>query len=108
MKITLITRRMPAPTLLTIAGVAALAAAGCAIEPQAPVGAAGVRDRLNTLQSDSALASKAPVEIREAQAAVVVAEAPLENDTALGEHRVYMADQMVEIAAAKASARHAE
>jgi outer membrane protein OmpA-like peptidoglycan-associated protein len=54
------------------------------------------------------MASKAPVEIREAETALRLAELPVSKDPSLSEHRVYMADQLVEIAAGKAATRFAE
>ncbi|WP_211315756.1 OmpA family protein [Isoalcanivorax indicus] len=81
----------------------------CASGPVSPDGAAEVRGKLTTLQSDPELSSRARVEIREAEDAVKVAEQPLARDqAALGAHRVYMADQQVEIARARAAAKLAE
>lgn len=97
-----------------IAGILALAAAtsflvaSCATAPQNPPGSAEVRSKLTALQSDSSLADQIPVELREAEAAVLAAEAPVGKDVALGAHRVYMADRKVEIATARASTRYAE
>lgn len=97
-----------------IAGILALAAAtsflvaSCATAPQNPPGSAEVRSKLTALQSDSSLADQVPVELREAEAAVLAAEAPVGKDVALGAHRVYMADRKVEIATARASTRYAE
>ena len=81
--------------------------AGCAAAPAAPEGASEVRAKLTQLQSDSNLASRAPVAIKEADAAVRTAEQP-EADRALGEHRVYIADRKVEIASAQAQTRYLE
>lgn len=80
----------------------------CASTPQSPPGAADVRAKLIRLQSDTNLASRAPIEIREAEAAVRLAEIPVPNDQALGAYRVYLADHKVEIAEAKAATRYAE
>lgn len=97
-----------------IAGILALAAAtsflvaSCATAPQNPPGSAEVRSKLTALQSNSSLADQVPVELREAEAAVLAAEAPVGKDVALGAHRVYMADRKVEIATARASTRYAE
>lgn len=97
-----------------IAGILALAAAtsflvaSCATAPQNPPGSAEVRSKLTALQSNSSLADQVPVELREAEAAVLAAEAPVGKDAALGAHRVYMADRKVEIATARASTRYAE
>jgi outer membrane protein OmpA-like peptidoglycan-associated protein len=85
-----------------------LTVASCATAPQSPPGSAEVRSKLTHLQSDANLGKRAPVEIREAEAAVQVAEQPVAKDAALGEHRVYMADRKVELAMAKASTRYAE
>jgi outer membrane protein OmpA-like peptidoglycan-associated protein len=60
------------------------------------------------LQSDSNLGSRAPAEIKDAEAAVKLAEIPVPRDKALGEYRVYLADYKVEIAEAKATTRYAE
>jgi outer membrane protein OmpA-like peptidoglycan-associated protein len=94
--------------MLAVAAAISIAVAGCATAPQSPEGSADVRGKLSALQSNSNLASKVPVEIREAEAAVVIAEAPVGKNVALGEHRIYMADRMVEIAMAKAATRYAE
>jgi outer membrane protein OmpA-like peptidoglycan-associated protein len=86
-----------------------LVIASCAMAPASPQGAAEVRSKLTALQSDPNLADRARVELREAEAAVRIAEQPLpEADAALGEHRVYMADRTVSIAEAKAATRYAE
>ncbi len=84
---------------------------GCASTPQSPDGAELVRSKLNSLQTNPALANKAPAAVKEAEIAVSVAEQPLtdsEEHQALGEHRVYLADRRVEIAMAKAQTRLAE
>lgn len=86
-----------------------LVLASCAMAPSAPQGADQVRGKLTTLQNDPDLAERARVEIREAEAAVVVAEQAVpEDEKALGEHRVFMADRTVAIAEAKATTRYAE
>ncbi|HET6564799.1 MAG TPA: OmpA family protein [Xanthomonadales bacterium] len=93
---------------LAAAVLAVIALAGCATAPQSPPGAAEARAKLDRLQADSDLASRAPIEIKEADAAVRLAETPVPQDEALGIYRVYLADHKVEIAAAKASTRYAE
>lgn len=81
----------------------------CASDPVSPDNSAAVRSKLTALQSDPDLASRARMEIREAEIAVEAAEKPLaESAVALGAHRVYMADQKVEIARARAATRLAE
>lgn len=82
--------------------------ASCATVPANPAGSADARSKLDRLVSNPTLAGFAPVEIREANSAVQIAEQPVGKDTALGVYRVYMADQKVEIAVAKASTRYAE
>ncbi|MCJ7593026.1 MAG: OmpA family protein [Woeseiaceae bacterium] len=82
--------------------------AGCATAPTNPAGSAEVRSKMDRLQSNTTLADLAPVEIREAETSVELAEQPVGKDVALGEYRVYMADRKVEIAMAKASTRYAE
>jgi outer membrane protein OmpA-like peptidoglycan-associated protein len=86
-----------------------LVAAACATVPSSPQGAAEVRNKLTVLQNDPNLADRAKVEIRDAEAAVRLAEQPVSRDEApLGAHRVYMADRQVEIARAKATTRYTE
>lgn len=82
----------------------------CASKPTSPQGAAEVRGKLAILQDNPDLANSARVEIREAEEAVRIAEQPLsrKEDQGLGKHRVYMADQKVEIASAVAETRYAE
>ncbi|MGB5132996.1 MAG: OmpA family protein [Steroidobacteraceae bacterium] len=93
---------------LTIAAAVGLVLAGCASAPLSPEGAAEVRSKLTRLQSDPNLSNRAPAALQEAETAVRVAEEPVANDTALGAHRVYMADRKVEIAIAEASTSYLE
>lgn len=86
-----------------------LVLSGCATGRDSPQGAAEVRGKLTALQNEPELADRARVEIRKAEEAVRLAEQPLPvRDSELGAHRVYLADQMIEIARARATARHAE
>ncbi len=94
--------------VIVIAVVAAFAVASCVTTPKMASGAAEARDKLTVLQSNSKLADMAPVEIREAEASVLIAEQPVGTDAALSKHRVYMADRKVEIAMANAATRYAE
>jgi outer membrane protein OmpA-like peptidoglycan-associated protein len=94
--------------LLTAGFLISMIATGCATAPTNPAGSADVRSKLERLQSDPNLANQAPVEIREAEAAVKLSEQPVGSNVSLGEHRVYVADRKVEIAIAKASTRYAE
>jgi len=95
---------------LVVLAVATLLVAACATTPSSPQGASELRAKLGALQSDPNLAQHAPVEIREAEEAVQIAERPLSrsSDPALVAHRMYMADHKVEIARARAMTRHAE
>ncbi len=76
----------------------------CSTPPTKPDGAATARSKLTSLQSDSQLASLAPVEIKEAEMAVRAAEVP-QKDAGLAKHLVFMADSKVEIAKARAQSR---
>ncbi|TVS10362.1 MAG: OmpA family protein [Gammaproteobacteria bacterium] len=76
----------------------------CATTPTSPEGASDARIKLTELQSHSQLATRAPVEMREAEAAVRAAEAPRSEGT-YATHLVLMADQKVEIARARAQRR---
>lgn len=81
----------------------------CAMGPVSPDGSEQARARLTELQFDREVADNARTELREAEEAVRLAEQPLSSgDRALGEHRVYMANQKVEIAREKAISRLAE
>ena len=88
--------------------LASLVLAGCATTPVSPAGAADARAKLTRLQSDPNLADRAPAALKEAEAAVRVAEEPLTDQPALAAHRVYIADRKVEIARAQASTQYAE
>jgi outer membrane protein OmpA-like peptidoglycan-associated protein len=96
----------PGRTLIA-ATVASVLLAACAAAPVAPQGSADVRARLTQLQSDPNLGGRAPLALKEAEAAVQTAEKP-EADAALGTHRVYVADRKVEIARAQAETRLSE
>ncbi|MFE8071348.1 OmpA family protein [Marinobacteraceae bacterium S3BR75-40.1] len=86
-----------------------LVVASCALAPTAPLGAENVRGKLTALQEDPNLADRARMEVRAAEVAVRIAEQPLsEDEAALGQHRVYMADRAVAIAEAKATTRYTE
>ena len=87
--------------------VASVLLAACAAAPQKPDGAAEVRSKLTQLQSDPNLGSRAPLAIKEADAAVRTAEQP-QADTELAAHRVYLADRKVETARAQAETSLAE
>jgi outer membrane protein OmpA-like peptidoglycan-associated protein len=92
---------------LIAATVASVLLAACAAAPLKPDGAAEVRNKLTQLQSDPNLGSRAPLAIKEADAAVSTAEQP-QADKDLAAHRVYLADRKVETARAQAETRFAE
>jgi len=93
-------------TLIATA-VASVLLAACATVPVQPAGSAEVRSRLTQLQADPNLGSRAPLAIKEADAAVLTAEQP-QADASLAQHRIYMADRKVEAARAQAETRFAE
>jgi len=94
--------------ILAVALVTALVVTSCATAPSNPAGSAEVRSKLDLLEAQPNMADLVPGEIREAEAAVTLAEQPVGKDIALGEYRVYMADRKVAIAAARASTLYAE
>jgi len=96
----------PARTLIG-AAVAATLITGCASTPQQPLGSVEVRAKLTQLQSDATLANRAPVALKDAEAAVNAAEMP-QKDLQLAAHRVYIADRKVDTARALAETSAAE
>lgn len=102
----LTTQNVKRATRLTGAILSLLLVASCATTPT-PQGAVQVRNKLTELQNDPNLAPQARMEIREAEEAVRIAEQP-EDDEALSEHRIYIADRKLAIAEAKAITRYAE
>jgi outer membrane protein OmpA-like peptidoglycan-associated protein len=93
-------------TGLAAAAVASVLA-GCTTTPATPAGAVDARARLTQLQSDPALANRAPLAMQAADDAVRVAERP-QADSDLEAYRVYMADRKIDIARAEAETRLAE
>ena len=79
-------------------------ATACATSSGTPEGAKSARARLTQLQSDPQLATRAAVEISDAEAAVVAAEKS-RTDKDLVNHLVLIADRKVDIAGARAQAR---
>jgi hypothetical protein len=68
--------------------------------------ASHLRSELAAIQADPQLASRAPLAIKDADAAVTAAEQP--NNPALSKHLDYIADRKVKTARAQAEARYAE
>lgn len=89
-------------TVLVLAGFLVLSA--CATAPKAPEAPLDSRVKLTALQSNPQLATRAPVEMKAAEAAVKAAEAP-RPDGDYATHLVLLADQKVEIARARAQSR---
>ncbi|HSC07592.1 MAG TPA: OmpA family protein [Steroidobacteraceae bacterium] len=97
--------RYRANTLIAVA--VSLVLAACAAAPLKSTGAADARAKLTVLQSDVNLANRAPVSIKEAEAAVVAAEAS-QTDEEEAVHLAYLADRKVEIAKAEAETQFSE
>ena len=89
---------------LVATAVASVLLAACSTAPTRPEGADAARSKLTQLQSDSQLATRAPVALKEAELAVRAAEEP-QPDKEKGEHLVFMADRKVAIAWALAQSR---
>jgi outer membrane protein OmpA-like peptidoglycan-associated protein len=96
----------PIRSLIAVA-VAATLFVGCASVPKKPAGSERVRAKLTALQGEPTLANRARVAVKDAEAAVSVAETT-EKDLALAAHRVYIADRKVETARALAETDFAE
>src|SRR4051812_13748566 len=92
---------------LVAAAVAAALITACASAPMKPAGSAEVRSKLSQLQANPDLANRAPLAMKDADAAVRAAENP-QPDEALAQHLVFMADRKVETAKALAETSLAE
>lgn len=92
-------------TAAIAAGILLLAA--CATTPRTTEGPIDARLALTALQSNPELATRAPNEMRDAEAAVRAAETTA-RESEYYPHRLLMADQKVEIARARAQSRHYE
>jgi outer membrane protein OmpA-like peptidoglycan-associated protein len=87
-------------SLLAI-GISSILLAACTAAPSKPDGADALRSRLTRLQSNSELASRAPLAWKEADLAVKNAEVQ-QSDRVVAAHLVYMADRKINIAEAQA------
>jgi outer membrane protein OmpA-like peptidoglycan-associated protein len=94
------TSRVSRHTWLAI-GVSSVLLAACAAPAIKPEGSDTLRARLTRLQSDSELASRAPLAWKDADLAVSAAELP-QSDRVVAAHLVYMADRKINIAEAQA------
>jgi outer membrane protein OmpA-like peptidoglycan-associated protein len=95
------------PAKLLVAAAVSLVLAACASAPVKSAGAADARAKLTVLQSDPNLASRAPVSMSEAVAAVVAAEVS-QTDQEQSAYLAYLADRKVDTARARAEASLAE
>ena len=91
-------------TSIVTAGIVAALLAACAAAPVKPDGADSLRTRLIALQSNSELASRVPLALKEADAAVSAAEKP-QQDKVIGAHLVFMADRSIAVAQSLAEGR---
>lgn len=98
----MITKSGSTKKLIAVAVVATLL--GACATPDKPEGSTELRNKLTQLQSDPQLASRAAVAIKDAEAAVVAAEKPQEDEV-LGQHLVLIADRKIQIAQALAQSR---
>ena len=96
------------PAKLLVAVAVSLVLAACASAPVKSTGAADARAKLTVLQSDPNLASRAPVQMSEAVAAVTAAEVVSQGDQEQAAHLAYLADRKVDTARARAEASLAE
>lgn len=90
--------------MLVASAVASVLFTACSTAPTQPEGANDARSKLTQLQSDPQLAARAPVAIKEAELAARAAEQP-QQDKALADHLVFMADRKVDIAIALSQSR---
>jgi len=95
------------PNRLVALAVAALIFSACATAPVKPDGAVEVRAKLTRLESNPDLATRAPDALKEAEAAVAVAEIP-QTDREIATSNVYLADRKVDIAASRAKTKFLE
>jgi outer membrane protein OmpA-like peptidoglycan-associated protein len=86
---------------LVATAVATVMLSACATAPSKPNGASEARNKLTQLQSDTQLANRAPLAMKDAEAAVRLAEQP-QVDKDLSAHRIYLADRKVDTARALA------
>jgi len=92
---------------LSVFVLSAVLMSACATSSKTPSEVVDVRNKLQRLQSDQQLASRAPVSLREAEEAVRAAE-KVPKDKAELSHLVWVADRKIDIAAAQGQARYLE
>lgn len=89
---------------LLTAAIASILMVACSTTPTKSDGAIGARTKLSQLQANPQLASRAPIAIEEAVAAVSAAEVP-RKDEALTQHLIFIAERKVDTAVALAQGR---
>lgn len=94
------------PNAAALTAIALLLAA-CGNGPVKNPDAGRLRTELSAIEADPDLASRAPLAIKDAEAAVAAAEEPQSN-AALSAHLGYIADRKVKLARAQAEARLAD
>ncbi|SFX47856.1 OmpA family protein [Marinospirillum alkaliphilum] len=109
MKHTACNKLMGGSTTAMALVISLLLLVGCGSAPVSSDGAVKARSDLTALQKDPNLGERVRREMSEAEQAVKLAEEPLPKDSArLNEHRVYMANQKIGIARARAMASYDE
>lgn len=89
---------------IVMVALSAFLLVACSSTPKIPSEVTDVRNKLMRLQADPQLASRAPVALKEAEAAVQAAET-VPKDKSLAHHLVWVADQKIDIASAQAQTR---
>jgi len=92
---------------ISVAVLSAVLMSACATSSKTPSEVVEVRNKLQRLQADQQLASRAPVSLKEAEEAVRAAEKAPKDKGELS-HLVWVADRKIDIAAAQAQARYLE
>jgi outer membrane protein OmpA-like peptidoglycan-associated protein len=89
---------------IAMVALSAFLLVACSSSPKIPSEVTDVRNKLMRLQADPQLASRAPVALKEAEAAVQAAET-VPKDKTLAHHLVWVADHKIDIASAQAQTR---
>jgi outer membrane protein OmpA-like peptidoglycan-associated protein/outer membrane murein-binding lipoprotein Lpp len=92
---------------LSVLVISTVLMSACATSSKIPSEVSEVRSKLQRLQNDPQLASRAPVSLKEAEEAVRAAE-KLPKEKGQLDHLVWVADRKIDIAAAQAQARYLE
>jgi outer membrane protein OmpA-like peptidoglycan-associated protein len=91
--------KIPLPRYLKVVALSTsiILSAACSISTTQSTGTAMMREKLSALQSESKLAGRVQVEIKKSESPTRISEKP-ENDKALVESRVFIADYKIETA----------